>query len=69
MIYALEDPNSLNSKLIVDRKKLINTHVHNLQMLLWKVLLKVTLKKIPTRRLVFLFLVGPPGLEPGTKGL
>jgi len=29
---------------------------------------KIMLKKIPTRRLVFSFLVGPPGLEPGTKG-
>jgi hypothetical protein len=31
-------------------------------------LLKVMLKKIPTRRLVFSFLVGPPGLALGTKG-
>jgi hypothetical protein len=30
---------------------------------------KIMVKKIPTLRLVFLFLVGPPGLEPGTKGL
>jgi len=29
------------------------------------VLLKVTLKKIPTLELVFKLLVGPPGLEPG----
>ena len=28
-------------------------------------LLKVTLKKIPTLELVFRFMVGPPGLEPG----
>ena len=32
-------------------------------------LLKVTLKKIPTLELEFSFLVGPPGLEPETKGL
>jgi hypothetical protein len=28
-------------------------------------LLKVTIKKIPTQELVFSFMVGPPGLEPG----
>jgi len=34
-----------------------------------QVLLKVTLKKIPTLELVFGLLVGPPGLEPEPEKL